>query len=114
LCPRGVVAVWTINSKLKVVLDWFERNEVRAMEYVVWHKRTKNNKRFTSQGFLLRHAKEMLVIGVRRSQLPLLLQRNEDVFSEKIRETNRKPEFVYKLLDELFPNSRKLELFGRF
>ena len=36
-----------------------------------------------------------------------------DVLVSEVRETSRKPDEIYKIIDRIFPGGKNLELFGR-
>jgi mRNA (2'-O-methyladenosine-N6-)-methyltransferase len=60
----------------------------------------------------LNHAKEHCLVGVKGNP-----QCNRgidcDVIVSLVRETSRKPDEIYNLIERLSPGTRKLELFGR-
>ena len=63
-------------------------------------------------GHWLNHSKEHCLIGVRGNP-----NHNAnldcDVIVSEVRDKSRKPDEIYGLLERLYPNTRKLEFFGR-
>jgi len=73
-------------------------------------------------GHWLNHTKEHMLVGVKRvldanGQLKFPSWANRgvdtDVIVSEVRETSRKPEEVYGLIERLCPGGRKVEIFGR-
>lgn len=63
-------------------------------------------------GHWINHSKEHCLVGIKGNPR---LNRNLDcdcIVSE-VRETSRKPDEIYNLIERMFPNCMKLELFGR-
>jgi mRNA (2'-O-methyladenosine-N6-)-methyltransferase len=67
-------------------------------------------------GHWLNHTKEHCLIGVKGNadknpQFRKML--DADVLVAEVRETSRKPDEIYRIIERLSPGTRKLELFGR-
>ena len=60
----------------------------------------------------LNHSKEHCLVGV-KGDPDLNVRLDCDVLVAPIRETSRKPDEMYSLLERLYPNERKIELFAR-
>ena len=52
IVPCGIIACWTCNSKLAGTLKWFQQNDIKIYEIVVWHKRTALGKTQSTLGHL--------------------------------------------------------------
>ncbi|KAI9031189.1 N6-adenosine-methyltransferase 70 kDa subunit [Hyaloraphidium curvatum] len=63
-------------------------------------------------GHWLNHSKEHCLVGV-KGRPAYNGWVDADVLVAEVRETSRKPDEVYGLIDRLCPNSRKIEIFGR-
>jgi len=60
----------------------------------------------------LNHTKEHCIIGIKGN--PKLNKNLDcDVLVSEVRETSRKPDEIYGIIERLSPKGRKLELFGR-
>ncbi len=69
-------------------------------------------KRFGRTGHWLNHCKEHCLIGVKGK--PRGNHRLDvDVIISRTRETSRKPDEIYRMIERLMPGARKIELFGR-
>ena len=63
-------------------------------------------------GHWINHSKEHCLVGIKGSP-DLNFNLDCDVVCAEVRETSRKPDEMYDLLERLAPGMRKLELFGR-
>jgi mRNA m6A methyltransferase catalytic subunit len=84
------------------------------MEEIVWIKTNQLQKiiRTGRTGHWFNHSKEHCLIGVKGS--PRVNRHIDcDVVVSEVRETSRKPEEVYDIIERLSPGTRKLEIFGR-
>lgn len=64
-------------------------------------------------GHWLNHSKEHCIIGVKGDQASSNKVLDCDVLVAEVRETSKKPDEMYGLIERLSPGTRKLELFGR-
>ena len=65
-------------------------------------------------GHWINHSKEHCLVGVKGTLADKLnLNLDCDVVCAEVRETSRKPDEMYDLLERLAPGQRKFELFGR-
>jgi len=63
-------------------------------------------------GHWINHSKEHCLVGIKGN--PKLNKNLDcDVIVSEVRETSRKPDEIYNLIERMFPNQQKLELFGR-
>eukprot|EP00924_Labyrinthula_sp_SR-Ha-C_P002557 snap_masked-scaffold_83-processed-gene-0.35-mRNA-1 protein AED:0.49 eAED:0.49 QI:0/0/0/0.5/1/1/2/0/2407 len=110
---KGLAAIWVPNNKLDVGMKWLIEEGFSIKEYLVWIKKTSLGKTFQSQGNLLMHSKELLIIGIKGLNVKLRTQVGNDIVEGAVREPFRKPDAVYTLLEKMYPEARKLELFAR-
>ncbi len=111
---NGVVGVWVVNSKIELCLRWMRSNDVRPIEYVAWIKRTRGGKMKHHTGSLLRRNKELLILGLRgKMDEGLCRQRCGDVLNGEVRESHRKPDAVYEMLEAMVPKAKRVEVFAR-
>lgn len=69
-------------------------------------------RRLGRTGHWLNHAVEHCLIGV-KGRPPPNRHLDCDVIVSQPRETSRKPDEVYGVIERLMPNARRLEIFGR-
>ena len=83
-------------------------------EELVWIKTNQLQRliRTGRTGHWLNHSKEHCLIGIKGNPK---LNRNLDcdVLVSEVRETSRKPDEIYELIERMKPGGRKLELFAR-
>ncbi|DBA87509.1 TPA: hypothetical protein ACH3X1_004538 [Trebouxia sp. C0004] len=67
-----------------------------------------------SHGYYLQHAKEVCLVGKKGSDPPGTKRcvGSDIIYSER-RGQSQKPEEIYQLIEELVPNGKYLEIFGR-
>jgi mRNA (2'-O-methyladenosine-N6-)-methyltransferase len=63
-------------------------------------------------GHWMNHSKEHCLIG-RKGNPPINRNIDCDVIVSEVRETSRKPDEIYGMIERLAPGARKLEIFGR-
>ena len=64
-------------------------------------------------GHWLNHSKEHCLVGVKGTPRGMNRNLDTDVIVSEVRETSRKPDEIYNLIERMFPNSLKVEIFGR-
>jgi mRNA (2'-O-methyladenosine-N6-)-methyltransferase len=84
------------------------------VEELVWVKTNQLQRiiRTGRTGHWLNHSKEHCLVGVKGNPKANRFL-DCDVLVSEVRETSRKPDEVYGLIDRLSPGTRKLEIFGR-
>ena len=71
-----------------------------------------DRKKAFGTGYILRSAAEFFIIGARGN--PKVATRSERNWIEApVREHSRKPDEMHEMLERMYPNARKCELFGR-
>jgi hypothetical protein len=72
------------------------------------------DKEITAMGFWSRRRHEHLLLGTRGSPTaPLPADRSPSLIVERRTEHSRKPDAAYRVIERMFPDRRKLELFAR-
>jgi len=66
-----------------------------------------------SLGHWLNHSKEHCLVGKKGKPAIDNLHIDCDVILAEVRETSRKPDEIYGIIERLSPGTRKIELFGR-
>jgi len=86
----------------------------KRIEEIIWVKTNQLQRiiRTGRTGHWINHAKEHCLVGIKGNPR---LNRNLDcdVIVSEVRETSPKPDEIYNLIERMFPNCLKLELFGR-
>eukprot|EP00889_Picochlorum_renovo_P000121 jgi/Picre1/27151/NNA_000120.t1 len=95
LQKNGFLFIWVINAKYQFTLDLFEQLA-------------------KSHGFYLQHAKEVCLVGKRGDDIPGMKKgvKSDIIYAER-RGQSQKPEEIYELIEDLVPNGKYLEIFGR-
>lgn len=79
---------------------------------LVWEKLTKTGAPHFGMGRYVRNSHEICLIAVRGSAKPAVLNVRSR-FAAPVREHSRKPEEFYRIVERMYPLSRKVELFAR-
>jgi len=110
----GVIFLWVTGRAMELARDCFRIWGYRRIEEIIWVKTNQLQRiiRTGRTGHWINHSKEHCLVGIKGNPK---LNRNLDcdVIVSEVRETSRKPDEIYNLIERMFPNSQKLELFGR-
>ena len=84
------------------------------VDEIVWIKTNQINRLIITgkTGHWLNHTKEHCLVGIKGSP-KINIKLDCDVIVSKVRETSRKPDEVYGLIERMSPGGKKIELFGR-
>lgn len=106
--PDSILFLWGTSPKLREGLRVVEAWGFEYVTCMVWVK----NK--IGMGYYARQQHELLLIG-RRGQLPVPLPENRppSVMYGDRTEHSRKPESVYEVIERMYPEQHKVELFAR-
>lgn len=110
----GVLMLWVTGRAMELGRHCFERWGYRCVGELIWVKTNQLQRliRTGRTGHWLNHTKEHCLVGVKGK--PMLNNNIDcDVIVAEVRETSRKPDEVYGVLERLMPGTRKLEIFGR-
>ena len=105
-----------VNEEELIQVDNLSKNTsgYTRKEELVWIKTNQLQRliRTGRTGHWLNHSKEHCLIGIKGNPK---LNRNLDcdVLVSEVRETSRKPDEIYELIERMKPGGRKLELFAR-
>lgn len=114
LQKEGVMFLWVTGRAMELgrlcLQEW--GYEIRGE--LIWVKTNQLQRLIVTgrTGHWLNHSKEHCIIGVKGNP-PLNRNLDCDVIVAEVRETSRKPDEVYGILERLIPGARKLEIFGR-
>jgi len=110
----GMIFLWVTGRAMELARDCFRIWGYKRIEEIIWVKTNQLQRiiRTGRTGHWLNHSKEHCLVGIKGNPK---LNRNIDcdVIVSEVRETSRKPDEIYNLIERMFPNCMKLELFGR-
>ena len=106
--------LWVTAQKIAYAWQAMQAWGFQYKTQMVWVKTTKNNDPAYGMGFWARNSHELLYIAARgKPSPPPQAARRSSVIQAPRRKHSQKPEVVMDMLDDLYPNARKLELFSR-
>ncbi|KAI9094112.1 MT-A70-domain-containing protein [Phlyctochytrium arcticum] len=114
LQTNGFIFIWVINNKYVKAFELMERWGYEYVDDITWVKQTVNRRMAKGHGYYLQHAKETCLVG-KKGNDPEGCRHgvaSDVIFSER-RGQSQKPEELYEIIEELIPNGKYLEIFGR-
>ncbi|KAI8817346.1 MT-A70-domain-containing protein [Fimicolochytrium jonesii] len=114
LQQNGFIFIWVINNKYVKAFELMERWGYTYVDDITWVKQTVNRRMAKGHGYYLQHAKETCLIGRKGADPPGCRHgvASDVIFSQR-RGQSQKPEELYEMIEELVPNGKYLEIFGR-
>ncbi|KAG2173601.1 hypothetical protein INT43_005019 [Umbelopsis isabellina] len=114
LSQNGFIFIWVINNKYAKAFELMEKWGYKYVDDITWVKQTVNRRMAKGHGYYLQHAKETCLVGKKGEDPPGCRHSvgSDVIFSER-RGQSQKPEELYEMIEELVPNGRYLEIFGR-
>ncbi|KAK6162224.1 hypothetical protein DH2020_002065 [Rehmannia glutinosa] len=110
----GLIFLWVTGRAMELGRECLELWGYKRVEEIIWVKTNQLQRiiRTGRTGHWLNHSKEHCLVGVKGNPE---VNRNidTDVIVAEVRETSRKPDEMYPLLERISPRTRKLELFAR-
>ena len=104
----AVLFLWTTNAHLEDALKVMKAWGFQYKTNIAWVK-----DKFGT-GFYVRGQHELLLIGIKGdTHPPEQPNRPPSILNAPIREHSQKPEETYEIIEQMYPNSRFLELFAR-
>jgi N6-adenosine-specific RNA methylase IME4 len=107
VAPKAVLFLWVTAPLLAECFPLFKAWGFRYKTNLVWHKDTH------SYGYYLRTEHEHLLIGTRGACYPDIDNKFASVQHYLRSDHSTKPEEIRLLIDTLYPEGRRLELFAR-
>jgi len=105
------VFMWTIEQYLNDCDKFMEQRGYRRHCRFIWDKTNG-----VAPAFTVRYSHEYLIWYYKEKMLPISKEQQGKfmtVFSEKAREHSRKPEYAYKMIEALYPNENRIDVFSR-
>ncbi|KAJ3036579.1 hypothetical protein HDV00_002539 [Rhizophlyctis rosea] len=114
LQTNGFIFIWVINNKYAKAFELMEKWGYTYVDDITWVKQTVNRRMAKGHGYYLQHAKETCLVGRKGTDPPGCKKGigSDVIFSER-RGQSQKPEELYEMIEELVPNGKYLEIFGR-
>ncbi|CAA0843237.1 N6-adenosine-methyltransferase MT-A70-like [Striga hermonthica] len=110
----GLIFLWVTGRAMELGRECLEHWGYKRVEEIIWVKTNQLQRiiRTGRTGHWLNHSKEHCLVGVKGNPE---VNRNidTDVIVAEVRETSRKPDEMYAMLERISPRTRKLELFAR-
>ncbi|KAH9894329.1 MT-A70-domain-containing protein [Cubamyces lactineus] len=124
LQDEGLLFLWVTGRAMEVGRECMRHWGYTRVDEVVWVKTNQLQRviRTGRTGHWLNHTKEHMLVGVKtvtdehgNLKFPKWVNRglDTDVIVSEVRETSRKPEEVYGMIERMCPGGRKIEIFGR-
>ncbi|KJA24534.1 hypothetical protein HYPSUDRAFT_65415 [Hypholoma sublateritium FD-334 SS-4] len=124
LQDEGFLFLWVTGRAMEVGRECLRVWGYTRIDEVVWVKTNQLQRviRTGRTGHWLNHTKEHMLVGIKTVtdangalKFPSWANRSldTDVIVSEVRETSRKPEEVYGLIERVCPGGRKVEIFGR-
>ncbi|KAJ1888209.1 hypothetical protein LPJ66_008689 [Kickxella alabastrina] len=114
LQTSGFIFIWVINNKYTRAFQLMKQWGYTYVDDIAWVKQTVNRRMAKGHGYYLQHAKETCLIGKKGADPPNLQRSvaSDVIFSER-RGQSQKPEELYEIIEQLIPDGKYLEIFGR-
>lgn len=110
----GLIFLWVTGRAMELGRECLDLWGYKRVEEIIWVKTNQLQRiiRTGRTGHWLNHSKEHCLVGIKGNPE---VNRNidTDVLVAEVRETSRKPDEMYPLLERISPRTRKLELFAR-
>ncbi|KAL6986470.1 mRNA (2'-O-methyladenosine-N(6)-)-methyltransferase [Sarracenia purpurea var. burkii] len=110
----GLIFLWVTGRAMELGRECLELWGYKRVEELIWVKTNQLQRiiRTGRTGHWLNHSKEHCLVGIKGNPE---VNRNidTDVLVAEVRETSRKPDEMYPMLERISPRTRKLELFAR-
>ncbi|GLU17568.1 hypothetical protein SLE2022_339290 [Rubroshorea leprosula] len=110
----GLIFLWVTGRAMELGRECLDLWGYKRVEEIIWVKTNQLQRiiRTGRTGHWLNHSKEHCLVGIKGNPE---INRNidTDVIVAEVRETSRKPDEMYPMLERISPRTRKLELFAR-
>ncbi|PWN23287.1 MT-A70-domain-containing protein [Microstroma glucosiphilum] len=122
LQDTGLIFFWVTGRAMELGRELLSHWGYTRVDELVWVKvgQTQRLIRTGRTGHWMNHTKEHCLIGAKNASgvggpIPEWAHRglDSDVLVSEVRDTSRKPDELYAMIERLAPGGRKLELFGR-
>lgn len=105
---KAVLFLWTTAPKLEQAFEVLKAWGFEYKTHAIW------DKEIIGMGYWFRGRHELLLIGVKgKFSPPLPKNRFSSVIRSKRQAHSKKPEIIYSMIEQMYPQSKYLELFAR-
>ncbi|ESO04559.1 hypothetical protein HELRODRAFT_121421, partial [Helobdella robusta] len=110
----GYIFLWVTGRAMELGRECLTLWGYEKVDELIWVKTNQLQKviRTGRTGHWLNHSKEHCLVGV-KGNLTVNKGIDCDVIVSEIRDTSRKPDEIYGIIERFSPGTRKIELFGR-
>ncbi len=108
---NSILFLWTIDKYLFEAQEIAERLGFKLHARMIWNKVTGIPAAFT-----VRYGHEYLLYMYKGKLLPVASEERgkiHTVFTEQVKRHSQKPEISFNIIERLYPNTNKLELYAR-
>ncbi|KAI8612692.1 MT-A70-domain-containing protein [Chytriomyces sp. MP71] len=111
----GFLFLWVTGRAMELARLCLQIWGYRRVDEIVWIKTNQLQRiiRTGRTGHWLNHGKEHCIVAVKGNPKNYNIGIDSDVLVAEVRETSRKPDEIYNLIERLCPGGKKLEIFGR-
>ncbi|KEP59967.1 UNVERIFIED_CONTAM: methyltransferase MTA70, putative [Hammondia hammondi] len=111
---EGLLFLWVTGRAMELARECLQLWGYRRVEEILWVKTNQLQRiiRTGRTGHWLNHSKEHCLVAV-KGDVPFNRNIDCDVIVSEVRETSRKPDEIYRMIERMAPDSLKVELFGR-
>lgn len=105
------VFMWTVEQYLIECEEYMKQRGYKRHCRIIWDKMNG-----VAPAFTVRYSHEYLIWYYKPKMLTIAQDARGKfmtTFSEKAREHSRKPEFAYKMVEKLYPDNNKMDVFSR-
>lgn len=114
LQQSGLIFLWVTGRAMELGRECLELWGYKRIEEIVWIKTNQLQRiiRTGRTGHWLNHSKEHCLVGL-KGDPDIKPNIDCDVIVSEVRETSRKPDEIYSLIERIKPRGIKVELFSR-
>ena len=104
---KAILFLWSPSPKVQDAMEIIKAWNFEYKTQIVW------NKRIVGLGHNVRQMHETLLIA-KKGDYPTPLYKPPSIIDERRTDHSRKPEKSYQIIQRMYPESRKVELFARY
>ena len=108
---NGILFLWTIEKYLHEAEELAKELGYKLHTRMIWEKVIRIPAAFT-----IRYGHEYLLYMYKGEFIPVAKNcygKYHSVFREKVTKHSKKPEIAYEMIENLYPNSKRLEIYAR-
>lgn len=104
---KAILFLWSPSPKVEEAMDIIKAWNFEYKTQIVW------NKRIAGLGHNVRQMHEVLLIS-KKGNYPTPAYKPPSIIEERRTDHSRKPEKSYEIIERMYPEAEKIELFARF